>query len=78
MKDDRYSYLRQMGILTTIPAIMVLAPLIGMFLGRWLEQRFHFAPWGTLGGLAFGFAAAVREIARLLKAAEKAEQDDRD
>ncbi len=67
MPDRRYSQMRQLGLLASIPAIMVLAPLIGLFAGQWVDRKFHVDPWGTIVGLALGFGAAVREIADILR-----------
>lgn len=36
--------------------------VIGYALGAWLEQKFDFAPWGTIGGVLVGFAAGVKSL----------------
>jgi len=59
--------MRQLGLLASIPALMVVAPLIGLFAGQWVDRRFHLDPWGAIVGLALGFGAAVREIAGILR-----------
>jgi F0F1-type ATP synthase assembly protein I len=66
--------MRQMGLLASIPALMVIAPLIGLFAGQWVDRKFHVDPFGTLVGLGLGFGAAVREIAIILRKV-KAESD---
>ncbi|MBI5838245.1 MAG: AtpZ/AtpI family protein [Candidatus Eisenbacteria bacterium] len=77
MPDRRYSQLRQLGLLASIPALMVIAPLLGLFAGQWVEERFHLQPWGTIVGLALGFGAAVREIAGILRKVKDDDDDDR-
>ena len=67
MPDRRYSQIRQLGLLASIPALLVIAPLIGLFGGQWLEKRFHLEPWGTIVGLVLGFGAAVREIRNIIR-----------
>ncbi|MBM4291810.1 MAG: AtpZ/AtpI family protein [Deltaproteobacteria bacterium] len=42
-----------------------LSVVIGYLAGAWLEGRYGFAPWGSLGGVVLGFAAAVRSLLRL-------------
>ena len=40
--------------------------VIGLLMGRWVEQRWDLAPWGVLIGIGLGFAAAIRSISRTL------------
>ena len=67
MPNRPFSGLRQMGLLLAIPAMMVIAPLIGLFGGQWLDRRLHCSPWGAMAGLILGFVAAVREIMVMLR-----------
>ncbi len=67
MANRRFSSLRQLGLLTSIPALLVVAPLIGLGLGTLVDRKFHVAPWGTIVGLILGFVAAVREIRAILR-----------
>ena len=56
-----------------------LSVIIGYLIGRWLEQRYGFSPWGTLGGIVLGFAAALRSLLRLAMQEERrnrAQEDD--
>lgn len=43
---------------------------IGLFIGRWVDGHLNSDPWGLLGGLCLGFAAAIRSISRTLMALE--------
>ena len=67
MPNSPFSSLRQLGLLLAIPAMMVIAPLIGLFAGQWVDRRFHCSPWGSLVGLILGFVAAVREILLMIR-----------
>lgn len=67
MSDRRFLNLRQLGLLAAIPALMVIAPLIGLFGGQWVDRKFNSGPWGLIVGLVMGFAAAVREIRGILR-----------
>ncbi|MEE2757557.1 MAG: AtpZ/AtpI family protein [Myxococcota bacterium] len=45
--------------------------VIGLLLGRWVEQQWDVAPWGVLLGISLGFAAAIRSISRTLASLAK-------
>lgn len=68
------AYLRWSGRALEIP----LSVVVGLGLGIVLERRFDVAPWGTRVGLAFGAAAAVRAIVRLVRAYRREHPDDDD
>jgi F0F1-type ATP synthase assembly protein I len=48
-------------MLLAIPTLLIVSPLVGFFLGSWLDRRFRTTPWLTLVGLVLGFAAGGRE-----------------
>ena len=56
-----------MGALTTLPFILLLGPLIGFYMGGWIDRKTGFAPYGTVLMIILGFAASVRETARMLR-----------
>ena len=56
------SGLRSAATLLAIPSLLIISPLVGFFLGNLGDKRFHTSPWLALAGLAFGFAAAGREV----------------
>ena len=60
-EDPRYEGLRSAGLLLAIPTILIVAPLVGFFIGNWLDRRFKTSPWLGIIGLILGFAAAGRE-----------------
>lgn len=60
-KDPNYKGLRSAGLLLTIPTLLIVAPLVGFFLGNWLDTRFGLSPWLKIAGLVLGFFAAGRE-----------------
>ena len=47
--------------------MLLVGPFIGYFSGDWIDRKFQFYPWFTIAGVMMGFAAAGREIFRLLK-----------
>lgn len=70
--------LRQVGLLSTAPMIMLAAPVIGFGFGWWADSKFGTEPYlAALGGL-MGVASAGIEIHNLIKKASAAgkEEDD--
>lgn len=69
--------LRQVSLLAAVPAILLAAPLVGYFGGRWLDQKFQTDSLLMILGVIIGFAAAGLEIAKLVrKSAAMHEEDD--
>ena len=62
---------RQAGLLSTIPFILALAPIIGFFLGQYLDTRFRTRPWLSLILLALGFVAGVRETIKIIQMSQR-------
>jgi len=68
----------QMGLLTAVPAILMVAPLVGYFAGSWADRRFGTEPFLLILGLVLGFSAAGREIYRLVKKAQALDEEKDD
>ena len=66
-KNALYSQLKQLGVLTTIPIILLVGPATGFFIGGWIDRKAHIYPWFTTFFIALGFIASGREVIRLLK-----------
>lgn len=58
---------RDIGNYTLIPMMMVVGPVLGYLVGRWVEGRFGGEPWFGVGGIVFGLVAAVRQIVIMLR-----------
>ena len=67
----------QISLLAAVPAILVAAPLIGLFAGKWLDSKFGTDPYLMIGGLVLGFIAAAREIMNLVRKAQSFESDEK-
>jgi len=80
MKDgDRQGYnsLRQVGMLTTIPFLLLASPVVGYLFGRQLDIWFKTGFWVWIL-CAFGMVAGVREVIGILKkASAEAEAESR-
>lgn len=69
-KKERSQY-RQIGLLGTIPILIGVGPVVGFFIGRWLDGKFGTEPYLMIVFLIIGFVASGREIYGIIKQAEK-------
>lgn len=76
-KDSVYLQVKQLGIVTTIPILLLLGPSVGFFVGRWIDQKFQIYPWMSFSLALLGLVAVGREISQLLRAILK-EQNKKD
>ncbi len=67
--------LRSAGLLLAIPTLLIVSPLVGFFLGGWLDRRFGTSPWLTLAGLLLGFVAAGRETYQIYRRYQAEEEN---
>jgi F0F1-type ATP synthase assembly protein I len=44
-----------------------VSPLVGFFIGDWLDRRFGTSPWLVIVGLVLGFVTAGRETLRIYR-----------
>ncbi len=70
------NFLKQTGLLGTIPAIMFVAPLIGFFGGRWADEKFGTEPYLMILGILLGVGSAGYETYNLIKKASALDNDD--
>lgn len=63
--------MRQAGLLSTIPILLTVTPLVGFFIGRFLDGRLHTDPVFTIVFLILGFIAGAQQIARVVKLANR-------
>ena len=67
--------LRTAGLLLAIPTLLIVSPLVGFWIGDWLDRRFRTAPWLGIAGLVVGFAAAGRETYRIYRRYQAEEEE---
>lgn len=65
----------QLSLLMVVPAILIVAPLLGMFAGQWADQKLNTEPYLLIIGLILGFGAAAREIFNIVKKSEALGKD---
>lgn len=66
-KSERLQIAWQVGVLTTVPFILVAGPLIGFWMGDWIDQRYATDPYGKAVLIFLGFAGSIREIVRIVQ-----------
>jgi len=62
---------RQIGLLSSIPFILALAPIVGYFLGQYLDTKFRTRPWLSIVLLGLGFVAGVRETVKIIRLSQR-------
>ncbi len=62
---------RQVGLLSSIPFILAFAPIVGFFLGQYLDQKLRTRPWLSVVLLVLGFVAGVRESINIVKLSQR-------
>jgi ATP synthase protein I len=67
MDKDDYSAYRQVAQAMMIPIILVVAPLLGYYMGIWVDKKLETGLVFRLIGLALGFGAAGKEIYGVIK-----------
>ena len=75
-KDPKYKGLRSAGLLLAIPTLLIVSPLVGFFLGNWLDRWIKTAPIFSILGLILGFAAAGRETYLIYRRAVAEEENN--
>lgn len=74
-KADSNTQLKQLGVLTTIPIILLVGPAAGYFIGGLIDRKANLYPWFTIVFVFLGFIAAGREVFRLLKQVSKDDEE---
>ena len=73
---EKFSLMRQAAVLSAIPGFLVVPPVVGVLVGRWLDQRYHTAPWLLLVFLLLGFGTGIRLVVRTLRTAREMQERD--
>ncbi len=73
-KSELFSKAWQIGVLSSIPFVLVVGPLLGYFIGDWLDRSFGWEPWGKAVLIPMGLVASGREIAKIVKDVLKSEE----
>jgi len=66
-KNDKQALIRQLSLLGAIPALLAVGPLVGLFIGRFLDGVLNTDPYLMILFIILGFVAAGREVYNLVK-----------
>ena len=66
-EDEDQKNVRQIGIFVTIPFVLAVPPIIGWFIGSWLDGFFGTEPYLMYILLVLGFIAGFREMFRIVR-----------
>lgn len=69
------SGLKQAGLLTAIPFVLLTGPVGGYYLGSAADHRFGWAPWGMGLGIALGLIASARVTIQMIRQAGQMHDD---
>ncbi len=78
-KDSGKNYgrlVRQIGLVTTIPMIFVAGPLVGYWIGEWVDRSFGSDPWGKIVLSILGFVASIKQVTTVIRRWIKEEEKD--
>ena len=67
--DNKYSTYRQIGILTTIPFLLAVGPILGYYIGDFLDKRLNTTPYLMILFIVLGFVASGKGVYDLIKKA---------
>jgi F0F1-type ATP synthase assembly protein I len=70
--DNKYSTYRQIGILTTIPFLLAVGPILGYYIGDFLDKRLNTTPYLMILFIIMGFIASGKGVYDMIKKAGQA------
>jgi len=47
--------------------IFAAGPLVGFWIGSWLDRRLGTDPWGTVGVSLLGFVASLKQVIEIIR-----------
>jgi F0F1-type ATP synthase assembly protein I len=69
--NDKFSTYRQIGILTTIPMLMAVGPILGYYVGSFLDKTMGTAPYLMVIFIFLGFGASGKGVYDLIRKASQ-------
>lgn len=82
MEEKDRRFIRMAGVLSTVGITLVVATVIGYFLGLFLDRIFGTSPWLMILFLLFGIAAGFKNLydqaRKIIRLDEEAEKDRND
>ena len=69
-------WMKQAGLLTAIPMVLLVGPALGYYLGIALDHRWSWAPAGMIGGIFLGLAASAKVTIELIQQSQRQRRQD--
>jgi len=66
MTEPKYGWMRSVGLITSIPLLILISTGIGIWAGSWLDGKLGTKPWLAIILTLIGLAAGLYESAKLL------------
>jgi len=73
-EEDKYWLYKQIGLLTAIPFILAIGPILGYFIGSWLDKKLGTEPYLMILFIVFGFVASAKQVYNFIVRSTKEEQ----
>lgn len=70
-EEDKYKQYKQIGLLTTIPFMLAAGPILGYFIGSFLDKKFGTEPYLMILFITFGFIASGKQVYNIIVRAIK-------
>ena len=68
----------QIGIATSIPFVMAAGPIVGYFLGNWLDGWLATGPYLMIIFSVLGLVSSIRETIKLIQRLNQISEDEKD
>jgi len=68
----------QLGIATSIPFVMAAGPIVGYFLGNWLDGWLETGPYLMIIFSVLGLVSSIRETIKLIQRLNQISDDEKD
>jgi ATP synthase protein I len=62
MKESKGNPYRAAALMSGIGLQLVSSVLLGLYLGRYLDTRFHTGPWLMIAGILLGMTAGITGV----------------
>ena len=65
--EETRNRIKLVGIFVTIPFVLGVPPVIGWFIGDWIDKKLGIGPYMMYILILLGFVAGFREVYRIIK-----------
>lgn len=77
MKEGTKQYIKMLALVSTMGLSLVLATVIGLAVGYYLDKAFGTNPWLTLIFLVLGIVAGFRNLFIIMKRAQRMDEESK-